>query len=46
VLDRVVGDPEIVEKVLRGTHASSDAMLSRYVRDGKLFLGNAAGILL
>jgi integrase len=25
---------------------ASDAMLSRYVRDGELFLGNAAGILL
>jgi PBP1b-binding outer membrane lipoprotein LpoB len=26
--------------------SASDAMLSRYVRDGELFLGNAAGILL
>jgi len=33
-------------KIRRQTGHASDAMLSRYVRDGELFLGNAAGILL
>jgi hypothetical protein len=28
------------------TGHASDAMLSRYIREGELFLGNAAGILL
>ena len=33
-------------KIRQQTGHASDAMLSRYVRDGELFLGNAAGILL
>jgi integrase len=33
-------------KIRHQTGHASDAMLSRYVRDGELFLGNAAGILL
>jgi integrase len=33
-------------KVRAQTGHASDAMLTRYVRDGELFLGNAAGILL
>ena len=33
-------------KIKQQTGHASDAMLSRYVRDGELFLGNAAGILL
>jgi integrase len=33
-------------KIRQQTGHTSDAMLSRYVRDGELFLGNAAGILL
>ena len=33
-------------KVRAQTGHASDAMLSRYVRDGELFLGNAAGVLL
>jgi integrase len=33
-------------KTRRQTGHASDAMLSRYVREGELFLGNAAGILL
>jgi integrase len=33
-------------KIRQQTGHVSDAMLSRYVRDGELFLGNAAGLLL
>jgi integrase len=33
-------------KIRQQTGYASDAMLLRYVRDGELFLGNAAGILL
>jgi integrase len=33
-------------KTRQQTGHASDAMLSRYIRDGELFLGNAAGILL
>jgi integrase len=33
-------------KIRQQTGHASDAMLSRYVRDGELFLGNAAGILI
>jgi integrase len=33
-------------KIRQQTGHASDAMLSRYVRDGELFLGNAAGLLL
>jgi hypothetical protein len=33
-------------KIRQQTGHGSDAMLSRYVREGELFLGNAAGILL
>jgi integrase len=33
-------------KIRQQTGHASDAMLSRYVRDGELFLGNAAGTLL
>ncbi len=33
-------------KIRQQTGHASDAMLSRYVRDGELFLGNAAGFLL
>jgi len=33
-------------KIRQQTGHASDTMLSRYVRDGELFLGNAAGILL
>jgi len=33
-------------KIRQQTGHASDAMLSRYVRDGELFLGNAAGVLL
>jgi integrase len=33
-------------KIRQQTGHASDVMLSRYVRDGELFLGNAAGILL
>ena len=33
-------------KIRQQTGHASDAMLSRYVRDGELFLGNAAGALL
>jgi hypothetical protein len=33
-------------KIRQQTGHASDAMLSRYVRDGELFLGNAAGNLL
>jgi integrase len=33
-------------KIRQQTGHASDAMLSRYVRDGELFLGNAAAILL
>ena len=33
-------------KIRSQTGHASDAMLSRYVRDGELFLGNAAGVLL
>jgi hypothetical protein len=33
-------------KIRQQTGHACDAMLSRYVRDGELFLGNAAGILL
>jgi integrase len=33
-------------KVRQQTGHASDAMLSRYVREGELFLGNAAGVLL
>jgi integrase len=33
-------------KIKQQTGHASDAMLSRYVRDGELFLGNAAGALL
>ena len=33
-------------KIRQQTGHASDAMLSRYIRDGELFLGNAAGILL
>jgi hypothetical protein len=33
-------------KIRQQTGHASDAMLSRYVRGGELFLGNAAGILL
>jgi integrase len=33
-------------KIRQQTGPASDAMLSRYVREGELFLGNAAGILL
>jgi integrase len=33
-------------KIRQQTGHASDAMLSRYVRDGELFIGNAAGILL
>ena len=33
-------------KVRQQTGHASDAMLSRYIRDGELFLGNAAGVLL
>jgi integrase len=33
-------------KIRQQTGHASEAMLSRYVRDGELFLGNAAGILL
>ena len=32
-------------KIRQQTGHASDGMLSRYVRDGELFLGNAAGIL-
>jgi hypothetical protein len=33
-------------KIRQQTGPASDAMLSRYIRDGDIFLGNAAGILL
>lgn len=33
-------------KIRAQTGHASDAMLSRYIRDGELFVGNAAGILL
>ena len=33
-------------KIRQQTGHASDAMLSRYVREGELFLGNAAGVLL
>jgi integrase len=33
-------------KIRQQTGHASDAMLARYVRDGELFLGNAAGALL
>ncbi len=33
-------------KIRQQTGHASDTMLSRYVRDGELFLGNAAGTLL
>src|SRR5208282_2115087 len=33
-------------KIRQQTGHASDAMLSRYVRDGELFLGNALGVLL
>jgi integrase len=33
-------------KIRAQTGHASDAMLSRYVRDGELFIGNAAGVLL
>jgi integrase len=33
-------------KIRAQTGHASDAMVSRYVRDGELFVGNAAGILL
>jgi site-specific recombinase XerD len=33
-------------KIRQQTGHASDAMLSRYVREGELFLGNAAGLLL
>jgi integrase len=33
-------------KIGQQTGHPSDAMLSRYVRDGELFLGNAVGVLL
>jgi hypothetical protein len=33
-------------KFKQQTGHASDAMLSRYFRDGELFLGNAAGVLL
>jgi integrase len=33
-------------KIRAQTGHASDAMLSRYVRDGELFLGNAAGVML
>ena len=33
-------------RIRQQTGHASDAMLSRYVREGELFLGNAAGILL
>ena len=33
-------------KIRQQTRHASDAMLSRYVRDAQLFLGNAAGQLL
>jgi integrase len=33
-------------KIRQQTGHASDAMLSRYVREGELFIGNAAGILL
>jgi integrase len=33
-------------KIRAQTGHASDAMLGRYVRDGELFLGNAAGALL
>jgi integrase len=33
-------------KIRQQTGHASDAMLSRYVRDGELFVGNAAGVVL
>jgi integrase len=33
-------------KIRQQTGHASDAMLSRYIRDGELFLGNAVGLLL
>jgi integrase len=33
-------------KIRQQTGHASDAMLSRYIRDGELFIGNAAGALL
>jgi hypothetical protein len=33
-------------KIRSQTGHSSDALLARYVRDGKLFGGNATGVLL
>jgi integrase len=33
-------------KIRQQTGHASDAILSRYVREGELFLGNAAGLLL
>jgi integrase len=33
-------------KIRQQTGHSSDAMLSRYIRDGELFVGNAAGVVL
>jgi len=33
-------------KIRSQTGHASDAMLARYVRDGELFIGNAAGALL
>jgi integrase len=33
-------------KIRQQTGHASDTMLSRYLRDGELFLGNAAGVLL
>jgi integrase len=33
-------------KIRQQTGHASDAMLSRYVRDGELFVGNAAGVML
>lgn len=34
------------QKIRQTTGHASDAMLSRYIRDGELFIGNAAGTLL
>jgi integrase len=33
-------------KIRQQTGHASDAMLARYIRDGELFIGNAAGALL
>lgn len=35
-----------VEIIRQQTGHASDAMLGRYIRDGELFVGNAAGALL